>query len=110
MSPRKVLLRLAVASVLGVTVQSDGEAVVPAASPEITQVAIPWTGSTVQDLHREYGNIFKYGNRNAASHLWISHVLERAPTMTREEVERALTGFCAVSGSPVGPHDYNRKG
>jgi len=24
----------------------------------------------VQDLWNEYQNIFKYGNRNAASHLW----------------------------------------
>ena len=29
-------------------------------------------------IHREYGNIFKYGNRNAASHLWSSFLLDRA--------------------------------
>ena len=27
----------------------------------------PWTGTTVNDLHNEYYNIFKYGNRNAVS-------------------------------------------
>ncbi|EJK65467.1 hypothetical protein THAOC_13663 [Thalassiosira oceanica] len=25
----------------------------------------------VDDLHKEYYNIFQYGNRNAASHLWV---------------------------------------
>jgi hypothetical protein len=65
---------------------------------------------SVRQLHNAYGDIFLTRNRNAASHLWISHVLARAPVMTRDEVERALTGFCAVSGSPVTPHDYNRRG
>ena len=108
MLPWTVLLRLVVASVLGTTVQSDGEAVVAAAASEITQVAIPWTGSTVQDLHREYGNIFKYGNRNAASHRWSTFLLERSAQMTEERLELMFSGFCAVSGSPVRPVDYNR--
>ena len=64
---------------------------------------------SVRQLHAAYGAIFKTRNRNAASHLWMTHVLERAPTMTRAEVDGALAGFCAVSGSPVNPHDYNRK-
>lgn len=64
---------------------------------------------SIRQLHAAYGEIFLTRNRNAASHLWISHVLQRAPLMTRAEVERALTGFCAVSGSPVTPHDYNRR-
>jgi hypothetical protein len=117
------LLRLGVASLLGTIVQSDGEAVVAVtdhegasssvaamdgASSDITQVAIPWSGATVQDLHREYGNIFKYGNRNAASHRWSTFLLERSAQMTEERLELMFSGFCAVSGSPVRPVDYNR--
>lgn len=64
---------------------------------------------SIRQLHNAYGEIFLTRNRNAASHLWISHVLQRAPSMTRAEVEHVLTGFCAVSGSPVSPHDYNRR-
>ena len=108
MSPRTALLRLVVASVFGTTVRSDGQAVVAAAESGITQVAIPWTGSTVQDLHREYGNIFKYGNRNAASHRWSTFLLERSAQMTEARLELMFSGFCAVSGSPVRPVDYNR--
>jgi len=67
-----------------------------------------WSGKTVQDLHAEYSNIFKYGNRNAASHLWSSFILDNAPEMKPEEVEMFFSGFCAVSGSPVRPSDYNR--
>mmetsp|Transcript_3161 Transcript_3161/g.7772 ORF Transcript_3161/g.7772 Transcript_3161/m.7772 type:complete len:302 (-) Transcript_3161:191-1096(-) len=63
---------------------------------------------SVRQLHNAYNDIFKTRNRNAASHLWISYLLERAPTMTSAELQLALTGFCAVSGSPVTPHDYNR--
>jgi hypothetical protein len=65
---------------------------------------------SVRQLHNAYNDIFKTRNRNAASHLWISYLLERAPTMTSAELQLALTGFCAVSGSPVTPHDYNRRG
>eukprot|EP00966_Prymnesium_polylepis_P007046 162511-Prymnesium_polylepis.1 len=62
----------------------------------------------VRDLHREYGNVFKVGNRNAASHLWSSFILERAPTMTHERFELMASGYCAISGSPVTPSDYTR--
>jgi len=73
----------------------------------------PWPPATsahptVQDLHREYGNIFKFGNRNAASHLWASFLLQRAPQMTVQRLQFMFTGFCAVSGSPVRPSDYHR--
>jgi len=67
-----------------------------------------WTGRTHQDLHREYRNVFKYGNRNAASHLWSAFLLDRAPGMTHEQLVHIFQGFCAVSGSPVNPHDYSR--
>ena len=56
----------------------------------------------------EYGNIFRHGNRNAASHLWATFLLQRAPQMTWERLYYMFTGFCAVSGSPVRPSDYHR--
>ena len=71
-------------------------------------VAVPWAGETVRDLHREYQNIFRYGNRNAASHRWATFLLERSGSMSAEKLTRMFTGFCAVSGSPITPSDYNR--
>jgi len=70
--------------------------------------APPWRGTTVQDLHREYNNIFKHGNRNAASHRWATFLLERSSTMSQAVLETMFSGFCAVSGSPVRPSDYTR--
>lgn len=67
-----------------------------------------WRGRSHQDLHREYRNVFKYGNRNAASHLWSAFLLDRAGGMTHQELVHIFQGFCAVSGSPVNPHDYSR--
>lgn len=73
----------------------------------------PWPPATsinpsIQELFREYNNIFRHGNRNAASHRWATFLLDRADQMTIERLEFFLTGFCAVSGSPVRPNDYNR--
>ena len=64
--------------------------------------------ANVKDLHREYSNIFRHGNRNAASHLWASFLLSHAPSMSPERLELMFSGFCAVSGSPVQPSDYTR--
>ena len=64
--------------------------------------------ATVRDLHKEYSNVFRFGNRNAASHLWSSFLFERALTMTDARLELMFSGFCAISGSPVQPSDYNR--
>lgn len=77
-------------------------AVVPAWSPATSPTA------SVQDLHREYHNIFRHGNRNAASHLWVTFLLQRAPQMTWERLMLFFSGFCAISGSPVRPSDYHR--
>jgi len=63
---------------------------------------------SVRELHREYGNIFRHGNRNAASHLWASFLLDRAPHMSLARLLHFFTGFCAVSGSPVQPGDFTR--
>lgn len=64
--------------------------------------------SEVRDLHDEYYNIFKHGNRNAASHRWSTFLFERAHQMTDEKYEQMSSGYCAVSGSPVQPNDYKR--
>lgn len=64
--------------------------------------------TAVEDLHREYHNIFRTGNRNAASHLWASFLLGRAQSMSDEMLQTMFSGFCAVSGSPVRPSPYNR--
>ena len=66
-----------------------------------SQVSEPWNGETYRDLRAEYYNIFKHGNRNAASHLWSSFLLQRSQQMTPYRLEHMFTGFCAVSGSPV---------
>jgi len=70
--------------------------------------AAPWNGEDVRDLHKEYYNIFKHGNRNAASHLWSKFLLDRSQDMTPEKFEYMFSGFCAVSGSPVSPQDRTR--
>jgi hypothetical protein len=71
-------------------------------------VAEPWRGETVRDLHKEYYNIFKHGNRNAASHLWSKFLLDRSHEMTHDKLTYMFSGFCAVSGSPVQPQDRSR--
>merc|ERR1719265_2298038 len=67
-----------------------------------------WGGNSVQDLHQQYYNIFKHGNRNAASHLWSKFLLDRSTEMSHEKFTYMFSGFCAVSGSPVGPQDRTR--
>lgn len=54
-----------------------------------------------EDLGKQYDVIFKTGNRNAASHLWASFILERATSMTAATIENVFKGFCPVSGSPL---------
>jgi hypothetical protein len=67
-----------------------------------------WTGKTCSDLHYEYENIFATYNRNAASHLWSWFLLERSEQMTDEKFVEMFTCFCAVSGSPTRPSEFNR--
>ena len=61
-----------------------------------------------RELHQRYSEIFRYGNRNAASHLWTSYILDRAAMTPAAQLELLFSGFCAVSGSPVYPSDYKR--
>lgn len=71
-------------------------------TPQVSEI---WSGSSVEDLHSEYWNIFPSGNRNAASHLWSRFVLERSLQMSSETLQSLFMGFCPVSGSPVQPSD-----
>ena len=61
------------------------------ASIAVAGVSPPWRPATVRDLHSEYGNIFKHGNRNAASHLWVSFILQRASQLAPSKLEEMFT-------------------
>lgn len=68
-----------------------------------------WAGLSVDELFAEYGAIFgPNGNRNAASHLWSTFVLERAWQLPEAFVLELFRAFCPVSGSPVSERDGNR--
>jgi hypothetical protein len=67
-----------------------------------------WSGTSVQDLHGQYYNIFTTGNRNAASHLWSKFLIDNSYDMNHETFTHMFSGFCAVSGSPVSPQDRTR--
>jgi len=63
---------------------------------------------TVNQLHSRYYDIFhRSQNRNAASHLWASYILDRASGMTSDKIRTLFGGFCPVSGSPVSPTSRN---
>ena len=70
-------------------------------------VASLFSTITVDDLHSHYGEIFRTGNRNAASHMWASWILAQAHQLSSADLERLFSGFCPVSGSPVNPSEYN---
>jgi len=79
------------------------------ASGEIVSGEIPWTDADeVQDLIQNYYTIFPNGNRNAASHRWATYVLERSMSLDKTTFEMMFSGFCPVSGSPIGrPGKHN---
>ena len=62
---------------------------------------------SISELHNEFSNVFKTGNRNAASHKWAKYILDRSETLTRVELEDLFRGFCPTSGSPVTPRISN---
>ena len=82
-------------------------------APDADAVVEPWPPATSEsatsnDLISQYSNIFRHGNRNAASHRWASFLLDRADQMTEDRLTLFFESFCAVSGSPVRPSDFNR--
>ena len=74
----------------------------------VRDVALADVPAGPRELHQRYSEIFRYGNRNAASHLWTSYILDRASVTPAAQIELLFSGFCAVSGSPVYPSDYKR--
>jgi len=62
---------------------------------------------TVSRLHGAYYDIFNPPNRNAASHLWVNHVLKSSKSLTKNEILNLFGAFCPVSGSPVTPAASN---
>ena len=74
----------------------------------VRDVALEDVPAGPRELHQRYSEIFRYGNRNAASHLWTSYILDRASVTPAAQIESLFSGFCAVSGSPVYPSDYKR--
>merc|ERR1712055_383658 len=66
---------------------------------------------SVSELHGKYYEIFhRSGNRNAASHLWASYILDRSTSFTTEEIYNLFGGFCPISGSPVRPSAWSKWG
>lgn len=63
---------------------------------------------SIDDLHSKYWTIFhRRGNRNAASHLWASWILNRSENFTEDKIHELFSGFCPISGSPVTPRAGN---
>jgi len=63
---------------------------------------------TVSELHGKYYEIFsRANNRNAASHLWASYILDRSTSLSVSEIRELFGGFCPISGSPVRPSTRN---
>ena len=105
------LLPLVLGTTFTTYTQAQDVSILPRPSSTTQQLVAPWNGQTTRDLHREYSNIFKFGNRNAASHRWSTFLLDRAPnSFTLQTLTYMFTGFCAVSGSPITPSDFNRYG
>jgi len=93
--------------------QVNGPVVAP--SPDATsflavRALTSWNPRSVEDLARKYDEVFgpHGGNRNAASHLWAKYILDRSGELSHSQVDMLFSGFCAVSGSPVGPGANSR--
>ena len=96
------IILLASAALIPTTFGGDAAAIVDPWGPATSESAIS------NDLFQEYNNIFRHGNRNAASHRWATFLLDRANQMTEARLTLFFESFCAVSGSPVRPSDFNR--
>lgn len=101
-SAQVALILLASAALIPTAFGTDTAAIVDPWPPATSESATP------NDLFNEYSNIFRHGNRNAASHRWATFLLDRADQMTEARLTLFFESFCAVSGSPVRPSDFNR--
>eukprot|EP00931_Biecheleriopsis_adriatica_P009173 TRINITY_DN11026_c0_g1_i1.p1 TRINITY_DN11026_c0_g1~~TRINITY_DN11026_c0_g1_i1.p1 ORF type:complete len:261 (+),score=54.18 TRINITY_DN11026_c0_g1_i1:117-899(+) len=61
----------------------------------------PTTLTGIEDLGRNYCNIFPSGNRNAASFRWFKFIADRAAQMDVNLFEELSKGYCPISGSPI---------
>jgi len=68
------------------------------------------SGLTVKELHDAYWQVFpKTYNRNSASHLWSTYVINKVwGTHTKEQIYNLFAGFCPISGSIVRPSRYSK--
>ena len=57
-------------------------------------LSLPEHNPNIRDLHRDYSVVFPTGNRNAASHLWVRHILK--PPLPAEKVTS-----CSAASAPV---------
>ena len=64
----------------------------------------------VDEMHAQYNNIFRTGNRNAASHLWSSWILERAAALSKPNLVALFGAFCPISGSMWSRHAASASG
>ncbi len=54
------------------------------------------------ELFEQYNCLFSPShNRNAASHVWVNHLLHHSQQMTSEQFVEQARAFCAVSGSTI---------
>jgi len=69
-----------------------------------------WNPMSVDDLSKKYDEVFgpHGGNRNAASHLWAKYIIDRTFELSHRQIDMLFSGFCAVSGSPIGPDAQSR--
>lgn len=61
---------------------------------------------TIRELHDAYWQVFpRTGNRNAASHIWTTYVINKVTITphTEDEIYKLFSSFCPVSGSIVTP-------
>lgn len=54
------------------------------------------------DLFNQYSCLFHpSNNRNAASHVWVNHLVNHSSNLSVDEFREQAKGFCPVSGSPI---------
>jgi hypothetical protein len=74
-----------------------------ATADELERISTGWGNKTADELFEMYEYIFPNGNRNAASHLWATFILDRADQMSSDKLDYFFRSFCPISGSPVQP-------
>ena len=63
---------------------------------------------TYETLMNDFNLIFKDRNRNAGGVQFFHHIHNRSNELTKEEYLSHHKVYCAVSGSPIKPHENNK--